>query len=204
MAFWDELGNTAKWGFTPYAMSNFMGAGRGYDEAAKRMEEQLYNAGNYYRPYREAGERAIPQFEQWMNQYKNPQEFMNNVFANYSMSPGAKYKLGQTERAANNAASASGMIGSSAHMREAGNIANQISSEDMQQYLQNYLGIGGIYGQGLNSMMGQGFNAAGGSAGLMGNNAAQLGQLYGGGTAERQNQQNQMIAMLMQSLPYFI
>lgn len=200
MGWFDE------WADPFHAVGNLFGgnASAGYDKAGSEMERLLGKAGENFNPYMDAGKNALPQFQEWMKQYKNPQEFMQNVFSNYNMSPMAMNQMGQSQRAANQAASASGLTGSTAHMREAGNIANQATQNDMQQYLKNILGIGGQYGQGLNSLMGMGMQGAQGMGSLYGNNANALGQLYGGGAAAGQNQMNQLLGMGMNLLPFLM
>jgi hypothetical protein len=180
----------------------FGNSGAGYEEAANQMQKNLQQGANYLAPYRNAGEQAIPQLQQWMQQFQNPQEFLSNVFSKYETSPFAKNQMAQAQRGANNAASAGGLLGSTAHMREAGNIANQVTSQDMQQYLNNFLGVGNNYGQGLNSLFQGGLSAANSTAGLFGQNARGLGELYGGAANGKESDSNDMMAGFMKVLPY--
>lgn len=60
---------------------------------------------------------------------------------NYQMSPMAKYHMAQGMNAGENAAAASGMIGSNANQRGLMQMANNISSQDQQQYFNNMLGL---------------------------------------------------------------
>jgi len=194
--------------FDPFDMMGKVGGilggnqSAGYDKASKQMEEYMRKANEAYQPFLNAGQGAIPQFQDWMKQYQDPNKFMENAFSKYQMSPGAMNQMNQAQRAAGNAASSSGLSGSTAHMREAGNIASQATSNDMQQYLKNILGIGGQYGQGLNTLMGHGMGAAGGMSGNYGNMGSNLANMYGGGAAANQNQMNQLLGMGMNLLPF--
>ena len=180
------------------------GASAGYDEAAKRMEDFMGKANQAYKPFLDAGTNAISPFQEWVNQRKDPSEFLSNVMSKYNMSPDAQYRMGQTQRASNNAANASGMSGSTAHMREAGNIANEYNTRDMDKFLQNILGISNSYGQGQNSLMNTGMNAVNGMSNNYMQGGSNLANLYGSGAAANQNQMNQLFAAGMQFLPMFL
>lgn len=180
----------------------FGDSGAGYNEAAKHMEEYMRKAMENYQPFLGAGQAAIPEYQDWMKQYKDPGKFLEDTFKNYQMSPGARTSLGEAQRAAGNAASASGLSGSTAHMREAGNIANQISTKDMQQYLNNILGIGGQYGHGLNTLMQGGLGAAGGMGNLYQNMGNQISDWRGSGAASGQNDMNKLFAGAISLLPH--
>lgn len=190
----------------PFGMiGNLFGGGsEGYDEAAKRMEEYMRQAQGAWKPFLDAGRGAIDPFKQWGEQFKDPHKFMEDTMSKYTMSPNARFQMGQSERAAKNAASAGGLAGSTAHMREAGNMANDISSKDQQQFLQNILGIGNNYGQSLNSLLNMGMQGAGGTAGAFGGMGSNLANLYGGGAAANRNQFNQLLGMGMNLLPFLM
>lgn len=180
----------------------FGDSGAGYNEAAKHMEEYMRKAMENYQPFLGAGQAAIPQYQDWMSQFKDPVKFLENTLSKYQMSPGAMNQMQQAQRAATNAASASGLSGSTAHMREAGNIASQATSNDMQQYLKNILGIGGQYGEGLNTLMRGGLGAAGGMGNLYQNMGNQISDWRGSGAASGQNDMNKLFSGAISLLPH--
>jgi hypothetical protein len=78
----------------------------------------------------------------------------------YQTSPYAKFQMQQGQNAANNAASASGLIGSTPFMQASQDYARNIASQDQNNWLQNVLGINTQYGQGQQNLMNGGQNAA--------------------------------------------
>jgi hypothetical protein len=174
----------------------------GYDEAAKKLQQYMQQATGAWKPFLESGQNAIDPFQRWGQQYQDPEAFLKDTFSKYNMSPGAQYQMGQAQRAANNAASAGGLSGSTAHMKESANIANKISSQDMQQYLQNILGVGNQYGNSLNTLLGLGTAGAQGTSGALQGMGSQLAQLFGGGAAAQQGQRNQLMSGGLQMLPF--
>jgi len=95
----------------------------------------------------------------------------------YQESPWAHYQQNQGIRQAQNAGSASGLSGSTAMNKFLQQNAQGISSQDMQGWLNNALGINEMYGHGLHNQIGFGANAANHLSdiyGTMGNNLAGL------------------------------
>lgn len=76
---------------------------------------------------------------QWKNASLSPTDWMNNIMGSYQQSPQAKIAMNNMTQASNNAASASGMVGSGAFAKELQQNANDISRGDMQQYFNNAL-----------------------------------------------------------------
>jgi hypothetical protein len=79
---------------------------------------------------------------------------------NYQMSPMARYHMAQGMNAGENAAAASGMIGSNANQRGLMNMANDISSQDQQQYFNNMMGLMSGAQNSFNPAMQNGYNAS--------------------------------------------
>ena len=95
---------------------------------------------------------------------------------NYQMSPMARYHMAQGMNAGENAAAASGMIGSNANQRGLMNMANDISSQDQQQYYNDMIGLMQGAQNSFNPAMQYGYGGAGqlandymGTGGLIGN-----------------------------------
>lgn len=131
-----------------------------YKDAQKQLEKYFPQAQQYQKPFYEAGVGAIPGFQEWLKGMQNPSGFINKQMENYQESPYAHYQQQQGLRAAQNMGSASGMTGSTPLMQFAQQNAQDISGKDMNQWLQNVLGINSQYGAGLNSLIGGGQNAA--------------------------------------------
>jgi hypothetical protein len=150
--------------------------GRGYKDAANELQKYFGQASEYQMPFYNAGKNAIPGFQEWLDNMKDPSQFINNLEGQYQESPHARYLQDQAIRAATNAGSASGLTGSTPLMKQMQENASNISSGDMNQWLSNVLGINTQYGQFLDTLMGRGQNSANQLTNLM----TQLGQLIGG------------------------
>ena len=76
-------------------------------------------------------------YQDWLQTQKDPSKFINDQMANYQESPYAHYLQQQSMRAGQNAASASGLSGSTPLMQQMQQNSGQIASGDMNQWLQN-------------------------------------------------------------------
>lgn len=165
----------------------FGNAGEPYDKANKELGDFWNRATGFQRPYQEAGQNAIPQFQQWLQGMQDPSGFINKLMGGYQESPFAKFQQQQGVRAAQNMGSASGLTGSTPLMQFAQQNAQNISSQDMQDWLGKVLGINTQYGAGLGNLISGGQ----GSANSLSNLSGQFGQdiakmAYGKSEAERQ------------------
>lgn len=108
------------------------------------------SAGPYheYQDWQKKGLEGYKPFENWLSSMQNPSEFINHIMGQYQESPYAKYMQQQSVRAGQNAGSAAGLTGSTALAQQLQQNASNISSQDMNQWLQNVLGINTQYGQG--------------------------------------------------------
>lgn len=153
MSLWDNLG--AMVGFGP----NPADAASGY---LNQIPGQLHQS---YDPYIKRGN---DQYD-WLNKNyssmgQDPSGYLNQLLKNYQ--PSQSYKLRQDEatRAAGNSAAAGGTRGSLNDITNQSRLTDYLMGDDMQQYLQNVLGIqnqgmqGGqhFYDQGYGASMGLG------------------------------------------------
>lgn len=138
----------------------FGNSGEPYDKAMDQYQQWANKSEGVQNPYLNAGQGAIGDYQQWLQSQKDPSAFINNTMGQYQESPYAHYLQQQSMRAGQNAASASGLSGSTPLMQHLQQQANNISSQDMDKWLQNVLGINTQYGQGQNNLMGYGQNAA--------------------------------------------
>jgi hypothetical protein len=139
------------------------------------------------------GQQAYGNFDRLMNRGENaynamnpgltematdPTAFLEALMQHYQPSGGYQLKLDEMSKAAGNTAAAGGMRGSLNDIKDQSRLTEMLMSDDMQQWLQNVLGIQGAGMSGLNSFYNAGNNAAG-QIYNTGNNAA--GQIYNTG-----------------------
>ncbi len=133
-------------------------------EPYKNAEDTLHNFYNqskgFQNPFLNMGTSAIPQMQDWLKGMQDPSSFINNLMGKYQESPWAKFQQQQAIRSAQNMGSQSGLTGSTPLTQFAQQNAQNISSQDMNQWLQNVLGINTQYGQGLGNEISGGQNAA--------------------------------------------
>lgn len=191
MGWWDDYSNTEKAGLTSglagLAGGIFGNSGDPYKQAGDAYAQWGNKAAGAENPYWQAGVNAIPQYQSWLSGMANPQQWINNAMNSYQQSPWAKFSTQQGLRAGENAASASGLMGSTPFEEYAQQNAQNISSQDMQNWLANVMGINTQYGAGLGGIMGQGANAANSLANVYGNMGNAMGQSAYGQAAGDQN-----------------
>jgi len=156
------------------------------DIANKSIGQIPGQTQQYYSPYMQAGQGALGDLQ---NQNKSLLSggIQNQLGAGYKESPGYQFKLRQALGAGNNAAAAGGTLGTPMHQQQSMQLANDIASQDYNDYLKNQIGLYGLgYGgeQGINS---QGFDASRGMADTLGNVLSQQGA-YGFMGQQGQNQ----------------
>jgi hypothetical protein len=181
-------------GYQPGSFGNifnglFGDSGKPYKDAQKQIERYFPQAQQYQQPFMQAGINAIPGMQNWLQSMQNPSQFINNQMGNYQESPFAHYQQQQGMRAAQNMGSASGMTGSTPLMQFAQQNAQDISGKDMNQWLQNVLGINTQYGQGMQNIMNMGQHSADSLTQLMSDYMnAQAQMAYGKGAAQQGQQ----------------
>lgn len=150
-------------------------------------------AGAYQNPFLNAGQNAIPGYQNWLQSMSNPSDFINKLMGQYQASPQSQYLQQQAMRAANNMGSASGLTGSTPLQMQAQQNAANISSQDMGNWLQNVLGINNQYGAGLSGLMGMGQGSANALTNLFAQGANTMGQgAYGAEAGRQADKMNQM------------
>ncbi len=153
-------------------IDEFFGGGR--EQAAKDMQNQyqqgMAGAQAGMNPYIDRGNTAYQAFIDALNQGKNPADLYNQFAAGYKESPEAlaMTQVGQT--GANNAAAASGMLGSGASQTAAANLAQSTRADDFNKYMQNMYNTRSEYLGGQSGLEQQGFSAS--------NNLMQMMQKY--------------------------
>ncbi len=117
------------------------------DKANEYLNRIPGEAGKYYEPWRQLGERTIPGMEDEYNKLLgNPGDKLNQIGQNYKQSPGFNFALQQALGASNRGAAAGGMAGSPASQQQNMQIGSDLASQDYNNWMQNALGL---YNQGL-------------------------------------------------------
>lgn len=115
----------------------------------------------HYGTYEQAGALARPILERHFNQLTtNPTDFMNKIGNKYRVSPGYEFKTREAIKAANQAASAAGMLGSPSHQQIIASQITGLADQDYYNYLQNALGLYGMGLQGYGNLYQTGYGAA--------------------------------------------
>lgn len=172
------------------AMGSFGGGGKNPAGVANGYINQIPGATEpYYSPYINAGKGAMGDLQ---NQYKDlfGGNVQNKLGESYKESPGYQFKLKQGLQAATNAASAGGMGGSPMDQQTQNQVANDISSQDYNDYIKNQIGL---YNTGMGAaqdIFGKGYGASSDYANTLGTALSQQGA-YGYAGQAGQNQAGQ-------------
>lgn len=158
-----------------------------FQQGMQAYQPWMQKGINTQNPFYQSGMNAIPQYQNWLSSMQNPSAFINNEMSQYQASPWSQYEQQQAQRAGTNAASASGLIGSTPFAQQMAQTSAGISSQDMQNWLGRVLGINSQYGQGLGHEVGWGQN----SANQISNMYGQLGQAAGNAAYGEQAGKNQ-------------
>ncbi len=165
----------------------FGDSGKPYDQAMEQYKNWAQKGEATQKPYLDAGQGAISDFQNWLKTQKDPSGFINNLMGQYQQSPYAQYLQQQSVRAGQNAASASGLTGSTPFADYLQQNAANISSQDQQAWLKNVLGINTQYGQGQESLMKGGQGAANSLTDLYNQTGQRMGEGADGKEAGGQN-----------------
>jgi hypothetical protein len=187
---------------TGSGLSSFFGglfgdSDKPYEDAMDQYKEWAGKGEAVQQPYLDAGKRGMGNFEDWLNGQKDPSGFINHLMSQYQTSPYAKFQMQQGQNAANNAASASGMMGSTPFMQASQDYAQNISSKDMNSWLEHVLGINTQYGAGENALMRGGQGAANALTNMYGDMGREMGEAAYGRRAGQNQDRNNMWAGAM-------
>jgi len=166
-------------------------ASKPYQDAMKQYQHYGQLATDQQQPYYQAGQQGLGNYQGWLNNMKDPNEFINHIMSGYQQSPYAKNLQQQSLGAAQNAASASGLLGSSPFMGAVQDNAGNIANQDMHQYLSDILGINTEYGAGEQRLAGMGQHSADILSQLYQGQGEQMGSAaYGARAGQEQNRAN--------------
>lgn len=162
-----------------------------YREYGKEYEKYNKQAQSFQNPFYNAGVGALGDFQGALGRMKDPTEFINNLMNNYQESPWAKFQQDQAQRANNNMASASGLLGSTPWQQAGLDYSRDISSQDMDRWLQHVLGVNTQYLSGQSGLVNNGQTAGNNLSRLLEElGQAKAGAAYGQQAGEDQDFSN--------------
>ncbi len=171
-------------------------------DAYRQDLQQIPGIGKqYYNPYISHGLNAMNQYGQMSSTMaSNPTQDIANIMSHYQASPQYKNQMAAMQTGANNAAAAGGTLGTGAEQSQVMKAAQGLSANDMQQYLNNALGVQGQGMSGLQDMSHLGYGASSSLAQMLAQNQRDLGAVdYGGRaatiTGDREKMQAEAAAM---------
>jgi len=183
-----NMSNNRVGGLSDFLSSLFSDPSQPYQSGMDQIQKYFQGAQNYQKPFYNMGSAAIGPYQNMVQKMSNPSQFLNNLMGNYQQSPYAQYLKNQMQNATNNAASASGMLGSTPFLQQSQENAANISGQDMQSWLQNALGINNQAMGGYQNMIGAGQTGAGNLSNILTRQGENMGQLaFGQDYAQNQN-----------------
>jgi hypothetical protein len=139
-----------------------------------------------YNPFIQQGQQAGQQLHPREDQMaQNPNDYYNQIMGQYQESPNYKYQLDKQMQGAHNTAAAGGLVGTEGDVRNRAELMHALMGTDMQQYLQNIMGIQGRGMLGQESRVERGYGAAGSLADYLGNSNAGMAGYAGEGARYR-------------------
>jgi|SRR6185503_597746 len=151
-----------------------------------------------YDPYigrgNQAGDILSKRFGEMSN---DPMAFINKIMQGYNQSDAYKFKADELGRAMGNSAAAGGMRGSFQDQENQAKLVQGLMGEDMQQWLQNVLGVNAQGLSGEQGLYGTGFNASSNLENTLASNLGAQGQYaYAGQAGQNQNRANMLSNIL--------
>ena len=157
--------------------SDYLGGGEQTLGGAEDYIKQMYQKGiGQLSPYEQAGRGALGDYMSALQAYKDPTQLYSQIMSGYQQSPAAQFQEQQGMEQLQNVMGAQGLAGSGQEAKDVLKYSQGLSSQDMQQYLNNVLGMGQTYLGGMGGLGQMGYGAAGQMAGL----GMQAGQQVGG------------------------
>lgn len=179
----------------------FGGSQQNPARAARPYLEKIPGIGEqYYSPYVNRGEEANRQVgDLYKRLAMDPQAFLNEIMQGYKPTEGYQYKSKMAQDAAHNAAAAGGYVGGEYDQRNRAELANSLASQDMQQYIDNILGLQGAGISGLQRQGDYGYQASSGLADYLGNAYGNRAQLESSGRQYQNQSRGNMFGNMLQT-----
>ena len=153
----------------------------------------------YLGPYAQQGQQAYQTLQpQYESMATHPQDLINSIMGSYQSSPGFQALLNRSLQSAANTAAAGGERGSLYDINNQANLTNALMGQDMQQWLQNVLGVKQMGLGGEQGFYQTGYDASRGMASDLSNLLNEEGSLAF--QQARQDQSNPFLSNLINSL----
>lgn len=175
--------------------SNPADAAMPYLNKVEPLERENYSP--YINRGNDAASNLSPQFEQMT---KDPAAFLEMLMGSYEPSKGYGLRRDEALRSAGNSAAAGGMRGSINDINNEAHITDSLLSDDMQQWLQNVLGIQGTGMSGESHFADEGYDATKNMTSDLSNLFGTQSQLAFQGAANQNKTSSDMMSGLMKML----
>lgn len=140
----------------------------------------------YYQPYIDRGQTAGQYAGQTYDRMANdPMQYLQELMNGYTTGAGFNKKKEDLLGVARNAAAGGGYAGLPFDQEQQTTLVNALMNDDMQQWLQNVLGIQGTGLMGQQHQADQGYNASTGYGDILGGSLNQMGGLAFQGQQQR-------------------
>lgn len=183
-------------------LSDFFSGGKNPADAAMPYLNQIPGMEkNYYEPYINRGNEAYKTLGPKFNEMsQDPAAFLENLMTRYEPSKAYQLRKSEALNAAGNTAAAGGMRGSINDINDQARITDSLLGEDMQQWLQNVLGL---HTQGLTgeqNLYNTGFNATKGLTGDLSNVLGSQATLAFQGQENQNQSRNDLLSGIIKAL----
>jgi hypothetical protein len=183
-------------------LSDFFSGGKNPADAAMPYLNQIPGMEkSYLEPYinrgNEASNTLTPQFNQMT---QDPAAFLEGIMKNYEPSRAYQLSRDETQRAAGNSAAAGGMRGSINDITNQARLTDSLLGADMQQWLQNILGIQKEGTEGLGHEADTGFSASTGLTSDLSNVLGTQAGLAFQGQANQNQSRSDLLSGLIKAL----
>lgn len=174
-------------------IDSFLHPEKGYEAAAKQMQDAWRQAQAAQEPFRQAGQGQLPILQGAESNLMDPSALLAKWMSSYQESPFAKRSFDTAKSAGLDAASSMGLEGSSAALGNIEQSAGDIMGADRSKYLDDLMnkymkGIG--IGQDI-------YNTGAATAGNLGGQGLRVGDYMGGSAFGAQNAPGELFKQLM-------
>jgi hypothetical protein len=182
--------------------ADMFGGGQSPSDAARPYFDKIPGQlEGIYGPYMEQGQdayrRVSPIYDQMMS---NPAEYLEKMMGGYTQSKGYGLQRDEALRALGNSAAAGGMRGTLSDMEDSSRLGAALQGQDMQQWLQNVMGIQGQGMGGMQNIYQTGAGMAPSYAGDLSNATSTLGQLAYNDRAQKLQNRGQIFGNVLKML----
>ena len=183
-------------------LSDFVKGGKNPADAAMPYLNQIAPMEKeYYEPYIQHGNEAYNIFNPKLQGMTNdPVAFLEQIMKGYEPSKAYQLRRDETQRAAGNSAAAGGMRGSINDITNQARLTDALLGNDMQQWLENVLGLQKQGTAGLEHIFDTGANASGALAGDLSNVLGTQAGLAFQGQANQNKSKSDLLSSLTQAL----